>query len=119
MGLSHTDIGISLTEADCCSRKRPCDTSGVCQMSDDSHVTEGGNSIEAVEHRTAGESHMTALTSDTQLSAKVGSAYMDRKLVQPIQSSVTVQTAQPCKAIPGHTGFLTFATLSAMPTESV
>jgi tRNA (adenine57-N1/adenine58-N1)-methyltransferase len=33
------------------------------------------------------------------------------KLTRPTLSNVTLYTAQPAKNIPGHTGFLTFATL--------
>ena len=109
MGLRQTDMGLGLTEDDYCPRKRLCDTSGVCQMSADSHVTEDDNSVKAVD---AGENCLT--TSATHLPTEKGAYQDQRKLVQPVQSSVTVQTAQPCRAIPGHTGFLTFATLSAV-----
>ena len=76
-------------------------------MSGDSHVTEEDTAVEVVD---AGENFST--TRDADLPPEQGSAHwVQKKLVQP---SITVQSAQPCKAIPGHTGFLTFATLSAV-----
>ena len=40
------------------------------------------------------------------------------KLTHPTQSQVTLYTAQPVKTIPGHTGFLTFATLLPRDPQS-
>ena len=110
VGVGQTNVGVGLTEDDCCPRKRLCDTSGACQTSGDSHVTEDDSAVDVVG---AGENYSS--TRDTHLPAEKEPAYQDqKKLVHPTQSSITVQTAQPCRAIPGHTGFLTFATLSAV-----
>ena len=40
------------------------------------------------------------------------------KLTRPTLSHVTLYTAQPAKNIPGHTGFLTFATLPPRSPQS-
>ena len=37
-----------------------------------------------------------------------------RKLTNPVASSVNIHTCAPHRTIPGHTGFLTFATLLPM-----
>lgn len=41
-----------------------------------------------------------------------------RKHFKSIQSSVKLHAAQPCAKIPGHTGYLTFATLYTTETDS-
>ena len=46
------------------------------------------------------------------LGAPLGAPHGSRhKLTRPTLSHVTLYTAQPAKTTPGHTGFLTFATL--------
>lgn len=41
-----------------------------------------------------------------------GDPYTRGKLVHPTLTSHPLHTAQPARKIPGHTGFLTFATLN-------
>ena len=43
--------------------------------------------------------------------------YNKRKLTTPIESTMTMYTCAPHRSIPGHTGFLTFATL--LPKEKL
>ena len=88
------------------------------------HVTEGEH--DSVAHVTEGEqeeaaAHVTdeVKTAESHV-AKVQrtSAYKRRKLVRPTLSSCAMYTAQPRKNIPGHTGYLTFATLHTKQQRS-
>ena len=89
------------------------------------HVTEGEQE-EAAAHVTEGEQEEAAAlvtdevkTAESRV-AKVQrtSAYKRRKLVRPTLSSCAMYTAQPRKNIPGHTGYLTFATLHTKQQRS-
>ena len=89
------------------------------------HVTEGEQEEDTV-HVTEGEQeedtvHVTdeVNTAESRV-AKVQrtSAYKRRKLVRPTLSSCAMYTAQPRKNIPGHTGYLTFATLHTKQQRS-
>ena len=42
----------------------------------------------------------------------MASSHTSHKLTRPTLTQVTLHTAQPTKTIPGHTGFLIFATLT-------
>ena len=88
------------------------------------HVTEGEH--DNVVHVTEGEQEEAAAhvtdevnTAESRV-AKVQrtSAYKRRKLVRPTLSSCAMYTAQPRKNIPGHTGYLTFATLHTKQQRS-
>jgi len=90
------------------------------EQEDTVHVTEGEQ--EGTAHVTEGEREgvTDAVTMADGCVAKVKrtSAYKRRKLVRPTLSSCAMYTAQPRKNIPGHTGYLTFATLHTKQKRS-
>ena len=49
----------------------------------------------------------------------VASTPTPHKLTHPTLSQVTFYSAQPTKTVPGHTGFLTFATLPPRPAATI
>ena len=77
------------------------------------HVTESGQgegSAHVTDEVNTAESHVAKVQRT--------SAYKRRKLVRPTLSSCAMYTAQPRKNIPGHTGYLTFATLHTKQQRS-
>ena len=107
------NLGFPLEEEESAVKKRRLETTGV-------HVTEGEQ--EGTAHVTEGEQEgvTDAVTMAEGCVAKVKrtNAYKRRKLVRPTLSSCAMYTAQPRKNIPGHTGYLTFATLHAKQKRS-
>ena len=55
--------------------------------------------------------HVVVASKDSPVAAGEGGTQQRQKHFNPIASSQTIYTCSPHQAIPGHTGFLTFATL--------
>ena len=121
------NLGFPLEEEESAVKKRRLETKATAgvhvtegeQVEAAAHVTEGEH--DSVVHVTEGEQEETAAhVTDEVNTAKVQrtSAYKRRKLVRPTLSSCAMYTAQPRKNIPGHTGYLTFATLHTKQQRS-
>ena len=91
-------VGSHVTEEEC-----PVSIAGGHEEVTGDHVAEEGHVSTAGGHVSTAGGHMTE--------GQTTGAYKRRKLTRPTLSSVAMYTAQPCKNIPGHTGYLTFATL--------
>jgi len=111
-------VGDHMTEEEChvteechvLEKECHMSTAGGHETSEEGHVNITGGHVTEEGHMSIAESHLNTAGSHLTEGQTTG-AYKRRKLVRPTLSSIAMYTAQPCKNIPGHTGYLTFATL--------